>query len=187
MPVLLVIFALTVANAPFLFIINAADNAMTQIVRQFHQPPPAQHFNLMWLIILLPEFLFAVALLLGTWFSYSNSDVTLTNRRLVFRTGFFSRHSGDLPLENIESIFISEPLIGRMCGYGSVTVTTVGGARFPLCYIGEPQDFHFTLQHAVATAKGSRLQIPKPSAFPPGSAPQSPSGGDDDSRYKPKA
>jgi bifunctional non-homologous end joining protein LigD len=46
-------------------------------------------------------------------------------------------------------------LVGRLCGFGTVTVTTVGGTRFPLSFIGSPQGFHSTLQKAVLNAKNS--------------------------------
>jgi hypothetical protein len=103
----------------------------------------------------------------------------LTDRRLVFRTGFLSRRSGELPLENIESIYISEPFLGRLCGYGTVTVTTVGGAHFRLWFIGSPQSFHARLQKAVLDAKNCSRGRPKP----PDGRPPPP---DDDSRYRPK-
>ena len=49
-----------------------------------------------------------------------------------------------------------------MCGYGSVTVTTVGGAAFPLWFIGSPQIFHSTLQKAVLDAKNAIRSRPEP-------------------------
>jgi hypothetical protein len=76
--------------------------------------------NLIWLLALVPYFMVVLGLVLGTWFSYWKSEITLMDRRLVFHTGFLSRRSGELPLENVESIYISEPLLGRVCGYGTV-------------------------------------------------------------------
>lgn len=47
-------------------------------------------------------------------------------------TGFLNKISGELPLENVESIYIAEPLFGRILGYGTVAVTSVG-AQVSLC------------------------------------------------------
>jgi uncharacterized membrane protein YdbT with pleckstrin-like domain len=152
-PVVLVAFGMVAATLPFIFITQAADHAMSQMARQFNQPSAMPRLHLIWLLPLIPDFVIVPGLLLATWFAYSKSEVTLTNRRLVFRTGFFSRRSGEVPLENVEAIYISEPLFGRMCGYGTVMVTTVGGARFPLSFIGSPQTFHSTLQKAVLDVK----------------------------------
>jgi uncharacterized membrane protein YdbT with pleckstrin-like domain len=127
---------------------------------------PVVALGVPWLVASLVSFL-------CTLLAYTKSEITLTNRRLLFRTGFIMRVSGELPLENIEAIYLVEPLLGRLFGFGSILVTTVGGAKFPLRHIGAPNDFHAALQNAVAAAK-ARSQPPQP---PP----------DDDSRFMPKA
>jgi hypothetical protein len=83
--------------------------------------------------------------------------------------------SGELPLENIETIFLVEPLLGRIFSFGTISLTSVGGARFPLRFIGTPKNFHIELQSAVAAAKMPRAHIKPPT--PPA---------DDHSRFMPK-
>jgi hypothetical protein len=170
-PVVLFVTAPILVFLPYLFIFHRLIDLLRPIGL-----PVNPSFDLIWLIGLVPYCFVVAGLFLLTWFSYSKSEITLTDRRLVFRTGFLSKSSGDLPLENIESIFVSESLLGRLCGYGNLTITTLGGNRFLLWYIGSPQGFHSTLQSAVSNAKssGSMAQPPQPS--PP----------DDDSRYRPK-
>ena len=173
-PVLLFAFCPVLVLLPFMFMLHGLISALGQMGM-----PANPRLNLIWLPALVPYCLVVLGLLVGTLFSYLKSEVTLTDRRLVFRTGFLSRRSGELPLENVESIYISEPLLGRLCGYGTVMVTTVGGAGFPLSFIGSPQSFHAILQKAVLEAKNSIRGRPKPpeSGWPPQ---------DDDSRYRPK-
>ncbi len=72
---------------------------------------------------------------------------------MVYRIGFLVRAAGELPLENVDAIFILEPLFGRLFGYGTVAVSSVGGAQFALRFIGRPQVLHAMLQQAVAKAK----------------------------------
>ncbi len=115
------------------------------------------------------------------WFAYKSSELVLTARRIKFRTGYFSRHSGELPLENVESIMISEGILGRRFGYGTIRLTTVGGAAMPLHYIANPQTFHAKLQHAVLERKQT-LRGPQQ----PPIAPSQSSAGLGDSRYMPK-
>jgi PH (Pleckstrin Homology) domain-containing protein len=178
-PVLLLALVLIVASLSWMLFAHAMDTVLSQMPRQIIRPAAVPRLNLFWLLPLVLDFVIVPFLLLGTWFSYSRSEVTLTDRRLVFRTGFLSRRSGELPLENVESIYISESLLGRLCGYGTVMVTTVGGARLPLAFIGSPQSFHSTLQKAVLDARNSVRRSPKP--LESGSPPQ-----DDDRRYRPK-
>jgi uncharacterized membrane protein YdbT with pleckstrin-like domain len=149
-PVLLFAFLPIIASLPVIFLVHGLLHAMRPLGM-----PPNPTLNLIWLSALVPYIVAVLGLLLVAWLTRSKSEVTLTNRRLLYRTGFLSRRSGELPLENVESIFISEPLLGRLCGFGTVTVTTVGGATYPLSYIGSPQSFHSMLQKAVANAKSS--------------------------------
>lgn len=156
--------------------------------------PEAVFFAFLWMMgralnntgpsVLLFVFLFLISLVpvllvLGiVWLSYANSEITLTNRRLLYRTGFIARASGELPLENVEGIVIFEPLLGRIFGFGTVGVTSVGGVQYPMRFIGKPHIFHALLQKAVTQAKSA-------TASPAQSAP--PIFANDDSRYMPKA
>jgi uncharacterized membrane protein YdbT with pleckstrin-like domain len=108
--------------------------------------------------------------------AYLNCEITLTNKRLIYRTGFLVRAAGELPLENVEAMFILEPLLGRLLGYGTVAVSTLGGLQFPLRFIGKPHVFHAALQRAVADAKAP--------SRPPAKAAPAPL---DYARYMPRA
>ena len=172
-PAFFVLFAVSLPILPILFVVKMLANITSQLN---HQPTSSSS----WLIFLLiPDAVIFGFVLLVTWIGYLKSEITLTNKRLIFRTGLLSRVSGELPFENVESIFMVEPLIGRLCGYGTVTVTSIGGRAFPLRFIGSPQTFHATLQSAVANAKTAQRTAPKPSQASPLQ--------DDDSRFTPKA
>jgi hypothetical protein len=170
-PAMLVVALLTLATLPVLFLVHLMSNMMSQL-----NPQPARSIGgLFFLIVFLPEICVGLPLLLVTWAAYLKSEITLTNRRLIFRTGLVMRMAGELPLENVEAMIIVEPLLGRIFGYGTVIVTSVGGLRFPLRYICSPQSFHATLQRAVNDAKRPVQLVSKVSTPPP----------DVDSRYMP--
>jgi uncharacterized membrane protein YdbT with pleckstrin-like domain len=157
---------------PFLFLIHVFSNMVSQINPQ-HVTPVGGFLSV---FPFLPVVIVGLPLLVITWVAYLKSEITLTNRRLIFRAGFLMRIAGEIPLENVEAIIIVEPLMGRVFGYGTVIVTSVGGLRFPLRYIGEAQNFHAKLQQAVKDAKrpaqaGKKVSVSRP---------------DDDSRYLPK-
>lgn len=108
--------------------------------------------------------------------AYKSCIFTVTNKRILYRYGLFSRTEGELPLSAVESLAISEPLLGRLLGFGKVIVTTTGGAVMPFSNIREPRAFHAKLQRAIEESKRPARRIQKP--VPP--SPQ------DDSRYMPK-
>jgi uncharacterized membrane protein YdbT with pleckstrin-like domain len=125
------------------------------------------------LVILFPMFFLLVLAFLVTLVAYLKSEITLTNKRLLFQAGLLAHLSGEVPLENVETILMVEPLLGRLLGYGTVAVTTLGGSTFPIRCIAKPHVFHAVLQKAVTAAKAST----RPPQTPP---PR------DDSRYMPK-
>lgn len=132
-----------------------------------------------WILIMLlfPMAVNVLPLLVVTLVAYLKSEITLTKRRLVYKTGLFARVSGELPLDNIEAIVLAEPILGRILGYGTVIVTTLGGLRLPFRYIVSATEFHATLQSAVRTAKTK----PTASAGSPAPIPN------DHSRFMPKS
>ena len=169
LPVVLFV-AFLIPTIPVLFLLNTMGN----MIGQLNPQGPRSPFPMLWLVLvamdLLPALLYFIVILLA----YQNSEITLTNKRLIYRTGFVARAAGELPLENVEAIFILEPLLGRLLGYGTVTVSSIGGLRLPLQYLAKPQVFHAALQRAVAQAKSPARPSPK-------SAPVL----QDDSRYMP--
>jgi uncharacterized membrane protein YdbT with pleckstrin-like domain len=148
---LVAMLALFVAVLPVMVILHL----MNKMVGQLNPQTTGPIGGLLILILVLPEILIGLPLLLVTWVAYLKSNITLTDRRLIFRTGLLSRVTGELPLENIEAIILAEPLLGRILGYGTVTVTSLGGLHFPLRYLRSPQRLHASLQRAVVAAKSS--------------------------------
>lgn len=149
-PSFIALFMLSLATLPLLFILKLFANISTQL-------NPQSSSSIPWIILfaLIPDALIFGIFFLVTWIAYLRSEIKLTSKRLTFSTGLFSRVYGELPLENVESIFIIEPLLGRLCGYGTVTVTSLGGRTFPLRFIDSPRFFHARLQMAVAEAKAA--------------------------------
>ncbi len=170
LPVFLLILLL-LPTIPLLFFFNMMGNMFGQI------SPQGPHFPvaLVWLILILTDLLPALLLFIFVLVAYLNSQITLTNKRLLYRTGFLVRAAGELPLENVEAIFVVEPFLGCLLGYGTVTVSTLGGLRLPLRYLGKPHIFLAALQSAVASAKAASRPVPKPPPRP-----------GDDTRYMPK-
>lgn len=167
----LIFLLLLIPTVPLVFFLHMTGNMLRQLAPQQSGPG----LSLLWVPLVLLDVFPALAFFVAIWLAYLNSEVTLTNRRLLYRTGIFSRASGEIPLENVEAIFLLEPLLGRLLGYGTVTVSTVGGLRFPIHYLGKPHLFHAALQNAVKAAKISAPMMAK-------SAPAVHA----DSRYMPK-
>jgi len=62
--------------------------------------------------------------------SFYRNRLTLTNDRVIFRKGVFNTMSIDFPYEQIETVQVEQPFLGKIFHYSEVKVSTGGdGAR----------------------------------------------------------
>ena len=76
------------------------------------------------------------------------SEFAVTTSRLIFKVGLIARYTTELLLSKVESIGVTQSLLGRMLGYGDITVTGTGGAREVFRQVGDPIGFRNHVQHA---------------------------------------
>jgi uncharacterized membrane protein YdbT with pleckstrin-like domain len=77
------------------------------------------------------------------------TEMAVTNRRVLIKTGMGSRRTLDLMLSRVESIGVEESAAGRMLGYGSVVVRGTGGTPEPFLMIAHPQEFRRAVQEQI--------------------------------------
>jgi uncharacterized membrane protein YdbT with pleckstrin-like domain len=63
-----------------------------------------------------------------------------SNKRVIAKTGFIRRRSLELLLTKIESLGVSQPIVGRIFNYGTITVTGTGGTKEPFKNIMNPME-----------------------------------------------
>ncbi len=94
--------------------------------------------------------LFGAACLVGggviRWLA---TEVGVSNRRVLIKTGLFSRRSIEVLLPRVESIEIEEPLIGRILGYGTVIVRGTGGTFETFGRIAHPNKLRQQVQQQI--------------------------------------
>ncbi len=79
------------------------------------------------------------------------TEMAVTNRRVLIKTGMTSRRTLDLMLSRVESIGVEETTAGRLLGYGSVIVRGTGGTPEAFLIIAHPQEFRRAVQEQIAT------------------------------------
>ena len=60
------------------------------------------------------------------WVSWRATHYVFTNERVILREGVFSRDGRDIPLGRVNDVSFSHSLIGRMLGYGTLTIESAG-------------------------------------------------------------
>jgi uncharacterized membrane protein YdbT with pleckstrin-like domain len=90
----------------------------------------------------------AIPILLGH-FARKATEIAVTNKRIVIRTGLVSRRTYELLLSKVESIGVEDGIWGRMLGYGSVVVHGAGGTPDPFNRVAHPFEFRRQVQQQI--------------------------------------
>jgi len=77
------------------------------------------------------------------------TEMAVTNRRVVIKTGLVSRKTIEMLLNKVESIEVSEPAFGRMLGYGTIVVIGTGGTPEPFHKVAHPLEFRSRVQQQI--------------------------------------
>lgn len=95
-------------------------------------------------------FLIVAAIIFGYALARKNAtEMAVTNRRVIIKTGMASRRSLEIMLPKVESIGIDETFGGRMLGYGTVTIHGTGGTPEPFRRIAHPAEFRRAVQQQI--------------------------------------
>jgi uncharacterized membrane protein YdbT with pleckstrin-like domain len=85
---------------------------------------------------------------LHAWFIRWITEFAVTDRRVIYKCGFISRHTAEMNMDKIESVDVDQSLLGRMLNYGTIHVLGTGEGIESLRRIAAP----LALRNAI-TAK----------------------------------
>lgn len=77
------------------------------------------------------------------------TEMAVTTRRVIIKQGLVNRKTIEMLLNKIETIEVSEPMAGRMLGYGSITMVGTGGTSEPFHKIAHPLQFRSEVQQQL--------------------------------------
>jgi uncharacterized membrane protein YdbT with pleckstrin-like domain len=86
------------------------------------------------------------------------TEMAVTNKRVVIKTGLVSRETVELLLSKIESIGVNESFWGRMLGYGTVVVRGTGGTPEPFDRVAHPLEFRRQVQQQIEKLQEQRAR-----------------------------
>lgn len=82
----------------------------------------------------------------------ASSEFVVTNKRLVVKMGVVSTRTLELLLSKVEAIAVDQGLLGKLLGYGDITVTGSGGTREMFPAIEAPLELRRAVQAASTAA-----------------------------------
>jgi uncharacterized membrane protein YdbT with pleckstrin-like domain len=77
------------------------------------------------------------------------TEMAVTTRRVVIKTGLAARKTIEMLLGKVESIEVSETASGRMLGYGTIVLIGTGGTSEPFHKIAHPLEFRSQVQQQI--------------------------------------
>jgi uncharacterized membrane protein YdbT with pleckstrin-like domain len=90
-------------------------------------------------------------LLVPPWIRSISSEFAVTNKRVLVKVGLVRRHSLELLLQKVEGIGVDQGILGRILGYGTITVSGTGGTREAFPMIARPLEFRRQVQASLAS------------------------------------
>jgi uncharacterized membrane protein YdbT with pleckstrin-like domain len=102
---------------------------------------------------MLGAVLVLIAVIVFAWGAAKRNatEMAVTNRRVLIKTGMASRRTLDLMLNKVESIGVTETFMGRIFGYGSVVIHGTGGTPESFVMIAHPQQFRQSVQEQIGS------------------------------------
>ena len=93
---------------------------------------------------------FGALVILLTVLSWKATEMAITNKRVIIKTGLLRRRSIDLLLSKVESVIVDQGIFDRILGKGVVIVRGTGGVNEPFKGVRAPMEFRRQVQQASA-------------------------------------
>jgi len=84
---------------------------------------------------------FALYKTVTAWFHRWITEIDVTNLRVVHKEGFIQRKTFEMSLDKIESVDVTQSILGRLFNYGDVEIFGVGEGGKVINTIASPLEF----------------------------------------------
>lgn len=101
---------------------------------------------------------------LWEWLRMRATEIAVTDRRFIRKTGWIGRDTSEIELRSIEEVGLKQTIWGRIFGYGTLTVRGTGAGLIVSPGIDDPKIF----QKAIQTAQERMRQRLGVQALQPG-------------------
>jgi len=71
----------------------------------------------------------------------ATTELAITDRRVIYKSGLLSRHTLEMNRTKVESIDVEQSIAGRILGFGTIIMRGTGGSLEPIRQIADPLTF----------------------------------------------
>ena len=72
------------------------------------------------------------------WFVRFTTEIGVTDRRVIYKSGFISRQTAEMNMDKIETVLVDQSLLGRVLDFGTITIQGTGASMESLRNIASP-------------------------------------------------
>lgn len=101
--------------------------------------PVRWHGTVNWLAAL--SALLALPFLVHGWYDQWITEMAVTSRRIIYKRGLIRRKTAEMNLDKVESVNVSQSILGRIFDYGTIDVRGTGGGIEGVRSVAEPLRF----------------------------------------------
>ena len=98
--------------------------------------------------------------------SWNATELAVTNKRVILKTGLLRRFTSELYLQRCEGVDVNQNFMERMMGFGTVIIRGVGTELPAIQYVDKPREFKKVFSDAMNTAIFNHSPLAAPSAWP---------------------
>ena len=91
-----------------------------------------QHATRFWDVVAAAVAVVALVMLFREWFNWWNTEIAVTNRRIIYKEGFIRRNTVEMHMDKVESVDVDQSILGRILDYGNVELKGTGSGFEPL-------------------------------------------------------
>jgi uncharacterized membrane protein YdbT with pleckstrin-like domain len=71
----------------------------------------------------------------------ATTELAVTDRRVIYKSGLLARHTLEMNRSKVESVDVDQSILGRMFGFGTIVVRGTGGSLEPMRMVSDPLRF----------------------------------------------
>jgi uncharacterized membrane protein YdbT with pleckstrin-like domain len=87
-----------------------------------------------------------LTLFLAPIIKFFTSEFAITTKRVIVKVGLIARRTLEMNLNKIETVNVNQNILGRILGYGTVTIVGTGGTKESFSGISAPLEFRKKFQ-----------------------------------------
>jgi len=104
-------------------------------------------FSAFLYLLFLGVFIIGIIIFLKMMINKWTTERALTNSRYIQKIGWIARNTEEISIYKIEEVDLSQSILGRILGYGSISISGTGSGNIVLKSIDDPLLFQKNLNN----------------------------------------